>query len=66
MPITFTVDRSLCQGHGRCAALLPDVFDLDDNGFAVLVGSGSVPDKDSATATDVVASCPEGAIRAER
>jgi len=31
MKVLCEVD--LCQGHGRCEALAPDVFTLDDNGF---------------------------------
>ena len=29
-----TVDSDKCQGHNRCYALAPDVFDVDDLGFA--------------------------------
>ena len=27
----ISIDRSLCDGHGVCEALAPDVFELDDD-----------------------------------
>lgn len=29
-------DRSLCQGHNRCYMLAPELFDTDDEGYAIL------------------------------
>lgn len=26
-------NAELCQGHGRCEALAPEVYTLDENGF---------------------------------
>ena len=26
-------DIELCQGHGRCEAVAPEVYNLDDNGY---------------------------------
>ena len=26
-------DIELCQGHGRCEALAPEVYTLDENGY---------------------------------
>ena len=26
-------DKSLCQGHGRCEAMAPEVYKLDPNGY---------------------------------
>ena len=37
------VDPSLCQGHNRCVALAPGIFDIDDEGFASAAGDGTVP-----------------------
>ena len=28
------VDRSMCQAHNRCHSVAPDVYELDDMGFA--------------------------------
>jgi ferredoxin len=30
------VDHDLCSGHGRCAAVAPDVYVLDENGFSAV------------------------------
>lgn len=30
------VDRSRCQGHNRCVALCPDVFEPDEFGYSVV------------------------------
>jgi ferredoxin len=30
------VDRSTCEGYGNCAAALPGIFDLDEDGLVVL------------------------------
>jgi ferredoxin len=29
----IVVDHDLCSGEGRCAAVAPDVYVLDDNAF---------------------------------
>ncbi len=29
-------DRDACQGHNRCYLLAPEVFDVDDEEYAVL------------------------------
>jgi ferredoxin len=56
------VDPTLCQGHNRCAALAPDLFDIDDDGYASAAGDGTVP-QDHADAAELAAdNCPEQAI----
>ena len=37
------VNSDLCQGHNRCYALAPELFDVDDYGNAIVLGDGSVP-----------------------
>ena len=37
------VDQDKCQGHARCKALAPELFDLDEFGNAHEAGDGSVP-----------------------
>ena len=39
----IVLDRDKCQGHGRCYALAPELFDADDEGYAVLKVDGDVP-----------------------
>ncbi len=30
-----SIDPGLCQGHARCASLVPELFDIDDEGYGV-------------------------------
>ena len=67
MRISF--DREKCQGHGRCYALAPTVFDTDDEGYAVLLLSGDsseVPAELEGAAQLAADNCPEYAITVER
>jgi ferredoxin len=57
------VENDLCQGHGRCNALAPDVFELDDTGYVALTGRITVADGLEEQAREGVAACPEGALR---
>ena len=56
------VNTELCQGHNRCYALAPELFDVDDYGTAVVVGDGVVTPELEAKAHLAVANCPEYAI----
>lgn len=60
-----TVDSEKCQGHNRCFALAPELFDVDDYGTAVVIGDGSVPADFEEKARLAVANCPEFAIEIE-
>lgn len=60
-----TVDSEKCQGHNRCFALAPELFDVDDYGTAVVIGDGSVPTDLEEKARLAVANCPEFAIEIE-
>ena len=59
------LDNEKCQGHGRCYALAPDLFDADDEGYAVLLVEGDVPADQEALATLAADNCPEYAITIE-
>ena len=65
----ITLDSEKCQGHGRCYALAPSLFDTDDEGYAVLLvdaADGTVaPDQEDA-AVLAADNCPEFAITVER
>lgn len=61
-----TVDRDKCQGHNRCYALVPELFEVDELGFARAKGTGAVPQELEAKALLAVRNCPEYAVRAER
>jgi len=56
------LDAGLCQGHNRCYALAPELFDVDDLGQAVLLVEGEVPDELRDKARLAAANCPEFAI----
>jgi len=55
-------DRDLCQGHNRCYLLAPELFDVDDDGYAVLRIDGEVPEELQRKAQLTVDNCPEYAI----
>lgn len=61
-PMRIHVDADKCQGHNRCYALAPELFDVDDYGNAVVVGDGTVPPALEEKARLAVANCPEFAI----
>ncbi|KXF55797.1 ferredoxin [Rhodococcus sp. SC4] len=56
-----TIDPTLCQGHGRCVTICPDVFDMDDQGNGVVV-TADVPTELQADVDEAVTACPESAI----
>ncbi len=56
------LDVEKCQGHNRCYALAPELFDVDDYGQAVLLGDGSVTTELEDKARLAAMNCPEYAI----
>jgi ferredoxin len=56
------VDSSKCQGHNRCYALAPELFDVDDYGNAFELNEGVVPAGLEDKARLAAANCPEFAI----
>lgn len=60
--MVITIDSTKCQGHNRCYALAPDLVDVDEFGQAQVRGDGVVPAAFLATASLLVANCPEFAI----
>jgi len=63
--VKIHVDPALCVGHNRCAALAPDLFDIDDEGYASAARDGSVPPDSVDSAELAVDNCPEQAIALE-
>ncbi len=55
-------DRDACQGHNRCYMLAPELFDVDDEGYAILLVEGDVQDRVEEKAQLTVDNCPEFAI----
>ena len=56
------VDRERCQGHARCAALAPELFELDELGNAREKGDGTVPAGLEEKAYLAKSNCPEFAV----
>lgn len=56
------VDPDKCQGHNRCYALAPELFDIDDYGYASEKNDGVVVEGLEEKARLAVANCPEYAI----
>jgi ferredoxin len=55
------VDADRCEGHARCWSICPEVFELDDEGHAVVVVE-EVPPELEERARDAATNCPERAI----
>jgi ferredoxin len=59
--MALSIDSNRCQGHGRCIAVNPDLFDIDDDGYGVVRN----PTPGAEFADDVsaaIGACPEEAI----
>lgn len=61
MACAIIVDSDRCAGHGRCYALVPELFDCDDSGYPVVLHE-TVDSEHMAMAENAIANCPEGAI----
>jgi ferredoxin len=60
--VKLQIDSAVCQGHGRCYDLAPDLFGDDDEGFGQVLDDGIVPADKEQEARLAVANCPERAI----
>jgi ferredoxin len=60
--IAVRIDREKCQGHARCHALAPQLFELDEFGSAKEKSRGPVPVELEDKAFVAQSNCPEGAI----
>ena len=60
--LKLRVDQDKCQGHARCKALAPELFDLDEFGNAHEIGDGTVPPGLEDKAWLAQSNCPEIAI----
>jgi ferredoxin len=59
--MSLSIDTDKCQGHGRCALASPDVFDVDEDGYGVVLMPDPGPEYDAEVAA-AIGSCPERAI----
>jgi len=60
--LKIAIDASKCQGHARCYALVPELFEVDDFGTSSVLGDGTVPPDLEERARLAIANCPEFAI----
>lgn len=55
------VDAQICAGFGVCLGLSPKIFELHEDGYAV-VRVGEVPRELENVVRQAVSQCPSGAI----
>ncbi|HVL00794.1 MAG TPA: ferredoxin [Dongiaceae bacterium] len=55
------VDSELCAGFGVCLGLAPEVFELHDDGYAIVLVSEVPPELEDAV-REAVSQCPANAI----
>jgi ferredoxin len=60
--VKVAIDAARCQGHGRCLALAPALFDIGESGYGEVVGDGQIPRVEADAARLAALNCPEGAI----
>jgi ferredoxin len=60
-PMALTIDTTRCQGHGRCALINPDLFEVNDDGYGVVLDPAPSGDA-KADADRAIGNCPEQAI----
>lgn len=56
------VDLDKCTGHGICESIAEDVFEVTDDGFAVIHGAQR-PESDRERMQQAVTQCPAAALR---
>ncbi len=56
-----SVDPAKCQGHARCFAIAPEVFQQDESGYAFTTGD-DVPAELEEKVWEAELNCPERAI----
>lgn len=58
------VDKELCSGCGPCVDICPEVFELNEDGIAV-VKTATVPSQCYQTCKEAADECPSDAISIE-
>jgi ferredoxin len=57
--LSIEINREVCMGSGNCSFWAPGVFDLDDDGIAILVDIDAAPEEKIVLAAQ---GCPTQAI----
>jgi len=60
-----SIVAGVCQGHARCASLVPTVFDIDENGYGIVRPGRELAADGDLEILLAVDNCPEQAIRFE-
>lgn len=55
------VDHDRCEGNAVCVGIAPDLFDLDDNDYAVMKVD-EIPADQEELAEQAIAECPRAAL----
>ena len=63
MALTIEINRDLCMGSGNCSFWAPGVFDLDDDGVAIVIDPAGEPEEKVVLAGQ---GCPTQAIAIHR
>ena len=58
------IDKAACVGHARCAAVAPDIYQLDDDGYIAQEEIDVPPGKEKEAIRGARA-CPERIIMVE-
>ncbi|PXW35449.1 UNVERIFIED_CONTAM: ferredoxin [Williamsia faeni] len=64
MAMKIKADFDLCESNGVCVGMAPDVFDLDDDDYLVILKE-DVPEERREEMRQVVSSCPKSALSVE-
>jgi ferredoxin len=59
--VRIVIDKANCVGHARCAAIAPDLFALDAEGY-IATEKFEVPEGQEALAKRAARACPERVI----
>jgi ferredoxin len=64
--VKLRIDADMCQGHGRCYSLVPELLQGDDEGFVIQRGTTlDIAEGQQHLARQAVNACPEDAITIE-
>ncbi len=59
--VRVIVDHDRCEGNAVCVGIAPDIFDLDDEDYAV-VKTDPIPPEQEHLAEQAIAECPRAAL----
>lgn len=58
----ISVDDDVCEGHGQCYVVDPDLFPLNDDGYSAIGRDKPVPPGEEDAARQGVDACPVFAL----